>query len=59
MDFYKRHYEDDGWRRFTEKDLGSSKILIMQKRGARVELVVSRSPEGQSVAVINQVEEHG
>ena len=59
VDFYRNHYEGEGWARSRSEELGGSSILLMRKRGARVEIVVSRADDGITVAIINQIADHG
>ena len=58
-DFYQNHFESEGWANSRSQELGNSRIMLLRKRGARVEIVVSRGGDGTTVAIINQVADHG
>lgn len=58
--FYRKHFENDGWSRVSDKNVNNSQVMLLQRSGERVELVVSRMPEGGgSLIVINKVVDDG
>jgi len=58
--FYRKHFDNDGWSRVSDKNLNNSQVMLLQRAGERVELVVSRLPEGGgSLIVINKVVDDG
>jgi len=58
--FYRNHLDNDGWARVSDKNINNSQVMLLQRSGERVELVVSRMPEGGgSLIVINKVVDDG
>lgn len=58
-DFYRRHFDDEGWSRTSDKALADAQVLMVQRQGERAELVVSRTENGGSLIVINKVMDRG
>ena len=58
-DFYRRHFEGEGWSRVSDRDVQGSQVLLVQREGARAEVVVSHVPNGGTLVVINKVIDNG
>jgi len=58
--FYRKHFDKDGWSRVSDKNMNNSQVMLLQRAGERVELVVSRLSEGGgTLIVINKVLDDG
>jgi len=53
--FYRRHFDQEGWSRVSDKNINNTIVMLLQKSGERAELVVSRLPNGGSMALVNKV----
>lgn len=58
-DFYRRHFEDDGWSRVSDKKVESNQVLLLQRFGERLDIVVSRVSSGGTITIINKVLDNG
>ena len=58
-DFYRRHFENDGWSRVSDRKVESSQVMLLQRAGERAEIVVSRVSTGGTLAIINKVLDNG
>lgn len=54
-DFYRNHFDADGWSRVSDKHLNNAQVMLLQRRGERAELVVSRVSTGGTLTIINKV----
>jgi len=54
-EFYRRHFDTEGWSRVSDQSLDGSQVMLLQRRGERAEIVVSRLPGSGSLAVVNKV----
>ena len=58
--FYRKHFDNEGWSRVSDKNMNNAQVMLLQRTGERVELVVSQMPEGSgSLVVINKVLDDG
>jgi len=58
--FYRNHFDNDGWSRVSDQNMNNAQVMLLQRSGERVELVVSRMPDGRgSLVVINKVVDDG
>lgn len=58
-DFYRNHFDGEGWSRVSDRQVESSQVMLLQRSGERAEIVVSRVSSGGTLTVINKVIDNG
>lgn len=53
--FYRDAMDRDGWRIVSDRPAGSTAVMMLARRGARAELVVTAMPDGTSMAILNEI----
>ena len=55
--FYRDRLARKGWKLASDRSELGSRVLLLQRRGARMELVVADDEQGGSITVLNEVHE--
>lgn len=58
-DFYRNHFDDEGWSRVSDRLVDSSQVMLLQRAGERAEVVISRVSTGGTLTLINKVIDNG